>query len=112
MHRIKTIRSHVGHARFLGECERSLADPELNHIVGFLPHHRLPALSPYHYAPSFAVYRHGDDNVLVLETSHKNYEVWSIDARDLYSTEERATDEYIRSLRAPIASNPIRHAGR
>lgn len=110
--KLKTIRSHTGYAIWLNECETDPNDPELCLVVGYLPRHRLPAESRYSYSPAYRVYCWEGKSVIGLETSHKVYEVWEMDARDWCHTEERATECYIQSLKALPGSGPIRHAGR
>jgi hypothetical protein len=110
MQKLKTIRSHVGHGRWLAECELE-AHSDLAAIVGYLPRHRLPAESRYFYSPAHAVYSWRGLYAMSLEVAHKVYEIWEIDASEIYETEERATDEYLASLRALPVSGRIRHLG-
>lgn len=103
MKKIQTVRSHTGHARFVASVSE---EP-----VGFLPAHRMPAKSPYHGSPSYCVWQDGQGrNVLAIETSHKVYEIWQVDASDLCATDEAATEAYTQSLKPAYSSLPIRYS--
>lgn len=66
--RIKTITSHVGLARFLDEA------PDAGFYIA--RDENIP--SPYAYSPTHTVYAWKGKNVIVVETSHKRYEVFEV----------------------------------
>lgn len=75
MTRIKTINSHVGHARFLAQCD--LEDSGDLVILGTIPRHsEIP--SPYAYSQEHVVYRYAGIPVIIVETRHKHYEVFQV----------------------------------
>lgn len=68
LRRIKRIRSHAGHARFLAACE-----PE---PIGTVPR-QIP--TPYASGPTHIVWAWGGTPVVIAETSHKVYDVFRVD---------------------------------
>lgn len=69
MKAIKTIRSHSGYFRFLGEVRDA--------NVGFTK--RIAGVpSPYRYSPEDTVYLWKNKQVFVRETSHRCYQVFEI----------------------------------
>lgn len=71
---LKTIRSHVGHARFLAECDQD--DQGEIVVVREVPRQEdIP--SPYAYSPEWQVYRWKGREVIVRETSHRCYMVFA-----------------------------------
>jgi hypothetical protein len=98
MKRIKTLRSHTAHARWIAECDWG-TDDDMK-IAGYLPSHLMPMRPRYHSAPCFAAFVWRGQPHLTIETSHRCYEVWQIDADALCATDEEATDKYITQRRA------------
>ena len=74
LQRVKRIRSHTGHARFLAEC----SEEPIGHIA-----RRDDIPSPYAYSPDWPVWDHPTRGpVLIRETSHRCFDVFSV-PRDL-----------------------------
>ena len=71
MKRIKRIRSHAGHARFLAEM------PESDWFIGEIPWQKDIA-SPYAYSPTHCVMQWQDKRVIIVETSHKCFDVFEL----------------------------------
>lgn len=70
MERIKRITSHAGHARFLAEVDFG---------VGRIPRQQdIP--SPYASGPEHTVHRWKMNYVFVVETKHKQYDVFGVPA--------------------------------
>jgi hypothetical protein len=68
--RVRRIRSHTGHARFIAECDE--------HEVGEIER-REDIPSPYAYSPKWPVYRHPKwGNVVIRETSHRCFDVFQV----------------------------------
>ena len=65
--RIKRIRSHAGHGRFLSLCDEA--------PVGTIPRQ---ITTPYAYAQTHQVLRWGTKHVVVAETAHKVYDVYEV----------------------------------
>lgn len=64
--RIKRIRSHTGHARYLAQCTDAGSIPR---PIG------IP--SPYAYSPDCLTYRNTrGQRVIICETSHRCYDVF------------------------------------
>lgn len=70
MKRIKTLRSHAAHSRFLLETDET-KDKEVPKIEG------LPK-SAFSFSPTTMLYWYKEKYVAIIETSHKNYEVWEV----------------------------------
>lgn len=67
--KIKTITSYAGHARFLAEC----AEEPAGRID------RIPEIpSPYAYSPDWTVWDWNGTPVVIVETSHRRYEVFKV----------------------------------
>ena len=67
MKRVKRIRSHAGHARFLAECS------ETGRTVPS------SVRSPYHFTDRVAVYRYRGLDVIVVETAHRRFDVFAVE---------------------------------
>lgn len=65
--RIKRIRSHAGHGRFLAECD----EPPVGSIPRQIP-------TPYAFAPTHLVWRWGTRHVVIAETSHRCYDLFEV----------------------------------
>lgn len=94
--RIKQINSHVGHARFLAECD--LDDDGDFIVAGYLARVQVEEIpSPYAYSPSKEIWMHNGRKVILFETRHRHYEVFEVPANMLtFKTDEAATDWHIR----------------
>jgi hypothetical protein len=67
---IKTLRSHVDHARFLAQCS---AEP-----VGQIPC-QADIPSPYRFSPTWLVYEHFNTPcVVIVETAHRKFQVFEV----------------------------------
>ena len=96
MRRIKRINSHTGHARFLAETDGPY------NIVGWIPR-QADIPSPYACSPTHGLYNWKGRLVFVVETAHKQYDVFAIpDTMTRYVTDEGATEAYIASRREPV----------
>lgn len=74
LRRIKTLTSHAGHARFLAE----VADAPLGTIPdGVRAAHGIP--SPYAYSPTWSVLDRDGTPVVIFETRHRRYEVFTVE---------------------------------
>lgn len=88
MKRIKTITSHAGYARFLELC--------LSAGRGFVARRHVPANDRYSYGPTKAVLEMKDGRlVIIVETSHKHYEVWQVPQSLVRQTESEAAEEHL-----------------
>jgi hypothetical protein len=89
LHRIKTINSHSGLARWLSEIDETgtwLARVQIEEIP-----------SPYSYSPTTPVYDWNGQKVVWFETRHKHYEIFALPAELLrFKTEDAAIDWHIR----------------
>jgi hypothetical protein len=73
LQRIKRIKSHVGHFRFLAECENE------GQLSGFIERQKdIP--SPYAYSPTHGVFVYRGKNVILVETAHKTFDVFEVPA--------------------------------
>ena len=71
MERIKRITSYSGHARFLASLDRF--------GIGTIPRQKeIP--SPYAYSPDHQVHVWKMNQVIIVETAHKQYDVFSVPA--------------------------------
>ena len=87
MKRLRILRSHTAHFRFLHEC-----DDDNDRAAGWIPRHR-EISSPYSYGPTHLVYRWTGRPVIVAETSHRRYEVFEVSER-IYATDAEAEAVY------------------
>jgi hypothetical protein len=55
--------------------------------------------SPYAYSPTHNVHDWNGKKVIVVETKHRHYEVYDIGDEHVYTTEEEATQVYIKRTR-------------
>lgn len=98
--RIKRITSHSGHARFLAET----ADEP----VGYIPRQDIP--SPYHSSPTHLVHDWNERRVVVVETSHRRFDVFEVPAgMTVYKDEEPAIEITIAAIRAKQAGAQSSH---
>jgi len=76
--RIKVLTSHVGHGRYLDTCE------PFGEIA------RRPEIpSPYAYSASHLVYKTWlGEPIIIVETSHKRYEVFRVDGGPILPIEQ------------------------
>lgn len=82
---LHTIRSHSGLARFMAGLEND------GKIVGYIARQAMIP-SPYAYSPVHNVYECGGRNVIIVETKHRNYEVFEVLAGEkIAKTEEELT---------------------
>jgi len=91
---LKKIKSHVGLARYLHECDE---EP-----VGFIPRNTgIP--SPYAFGPTHAIWEHDSGaHVIVVETAHKVYSIFALDDNEReYATDDEAAAEYLRRKYTP-----------
>lgn len=87
--RIKRIRSHTGHARYLTTLTMN--------PTGWIPR-QASIPSPYAYSPVHAVWKQDDGrHVIVVETAHKVYDVFAMPGQRF--TEAWATDLYLDEVR-------------
>ena len=70
MKRIKTLRSHAAHGRFLAETDEG-KDKEVPKIEG------LPR-SPFSFSPTTMLYWYDGKYVAIIETAQRTYEVWAV----------------------------------
>lgn len=93
MKRIKTITSHVGLSRWLGET----ADEP----IAWLARVQVEDIpSPYVYSPSVQILDWNGKPVIYFETRHKRYEVFEVPANLLrFKTDDAATDWHVRFSR-------------
>jgi hypothetical protein len=95
MKRIKTVTSYTGHARLLAGWSE---DP-----IGYLP--RQPIPSPYRYSPTQAVYTdESGRRVFWVETKHRHYEVFALDAHERLYSESAAEAIYIGNQRGKVTA--------
>ena len=78
LQRIKRLTSHSGQARFLAECDDT---PYCIARQADIP-------SPYFYSPTWIVYAYRAQYVVVCETAHKRYDVYSVPSSLLQSRED------------------------
>lgn len=71
LNRIKRIRSHVGHAQFLAECSP-------DHIGRIDRQKDIP--SPYVSSPDHLVFSWQGKPVIIVETSHRCFDVFAVPA--------------------------------
>jgi hypothetical protein len=97
---LKTIRSHVGHARWIAECDWT-DDGEDMVSLGFIARcQRANIPSPYAYSPSTELHRWNGKKVFLSETSHRCYQVFEVPANvKTFKTDEEATEYNIRMTR-------------
>lgn len=89
--RIKRIPSHSGHARFIAATS--------DEPVGYIPRQQIP--SPYAYSPVHTIWQWRGKNVFVVETSHRQYDVFEVPPTlTIEADEEIAVERYIGSLEA------------
>jgi hypothetical protein len=74
--KIKTLSSYAAHARFLNECT-SDASGELK-VVGEVAQSVVPK-TPYAFSLTKTVYEWQGKPIVVLETSHRRYEVFQVE---------------------------------
>ena len=90
--RIKRIRSHAGHARFLAECAEE--------AMGWIPRQEdIP--SPYAYSPEWPVEDWNGKPVVIRETSHRCYDVFLVPeqmVRNHDPIEAEQESNYLRGL--------------
>lgn len=87
--RINRIRSHAGIARWRGEAEPT------GEYLARVQTEEIP--SPYAYSPSVMVYDWKQIPVVMFETSHKVYDIFSIPTNLLrFKTDDEATDWQIK----------------
>ena len=79
--RIKALTSHAGYGRFLDQCtDTAYVIPKQADIP-----------SPYAYSPEHVVFQHEAQYVIVVETRHKRYEVFSV-TQDMLQVSEDALE--------------------
>ena len=71
--RIKRLRSYAAHARFLAETSDLVGEIERQADIP----------SPYRYSPTHAVYEWREKHVIIVETSHRCYDVFEVPAARL-----------------------------
>jgi hypothetical protein len=90
--RIKTITTHAGYGRFLGECD------DLGLYLARVQREEIP--SPYVYSPATPLYLWNGKRVLVSEVSHRRYQVFEVSPYLLtFTSEEAATEWHVRRAR-------------
>lgn len=95
--KFRTLRSYSAHARFLAECDGDSAGCYVP--VAWLARCQVEHIpSPYRYSPAVEVLRHESGrDVIVFETKHRFYEVFSVDPTFLrFKTSEAAEDWHIK----------------
>ena len=90
--RIKRIRSHTGHARFLAECAE---EP-----MGWIPcQPDIP--SPYAYSQEWTVWEWQGRAVMIRETSHRCFDVFEVPEQMVRNDDPLRTEQesnYLRGL--------------
>ena len=84
---LKTINSHVGYGRHLGE---------LGPVVGYTARHtNIP--SPYASSPTDLIHHWNGKHVFTRETAHKHYQTFEVphDSK-IHKNEDDATEEHIK----------------
>lgn len=101
--RLKTIKSHTGHAQFLYGCEHNdIGDMVIAGYLARVQREEIP--SPYAYSPSTQLYRWNGKKVFVSEVSHRRFEVFEVPANMLtFKTDDAATDWHIRFGKRSVA---------
>lgn len=97
MKRLLRITSHAGHARYLA----TVTD------AGWIVRTDIP--SPYASGPSHGVYLDRKRGlVIIVETKHKTFDVFSVDGMTLYTTDELATEAFMieRKMKAILDAMP------
>lgn len=79
LNRIKRIRSHVGHSRFLAECA------DTHYIIP----RQADIPSPYRYSPDHQVYGYKDGYIIIVETAHRCFDVFAVPPELLRSEPEQ-----------------------
>ena len=88
--KLKTIRSHVGLARFLAECE---GDPETP--VGWLARVQVADIpSPYRYSSTTPIELWNNKLIVWFEVAHKKYEIYEVPANFLKFATENAAEAW------------------
>lgn len=91
--RVKRMKSHTDHARFLAEAEEEPAGYVANHHSAHIP-------SPYAHSPSHTVYKHKGKNVILKETAHRQFDVHEVpEGVKIHPTHEAAAEEYAEHLK-------------
>lgn len=93
MKRVRRITAHVDHYRFRDEFLHGGVP------IGYVVH---PAgiITPYSHSPSRTVYDHPKYGpVIILETAHKRFDVFSVRGARVYATDAEATDAYLVAKR-------------
>jgi hypothetical protein len=104
MKRIKRITSHVGLSRYLSYVEST------GKVIL-----RVPSIpSPYAYSPDHQVYRDEQGrNVIVVETAHKQYDVFAVPADiPLLTPESENQEPYVGSLDEELDNESFLDGGR
>ena len=88
--KLKTIRSHVGLARFLAECE---GDPEVP--VGYLARAQVADIpSPYRYSSTVPIDLWNGKLIVWFEVAHKKYEIYEVPANFMKFVRQEAAEDW------------------
>ena len=89
--RIKVINGYAAHARYLS----TVGDEPVSWIA------RTTIPSPYAYSPTHALFQtDSGQQIFVVETRHRRYEVFVATDEVLFDSDEAATDAYIATIKA------------
>uniref|UniRef100_A0A6H2A2L7 Uncharacterized protein n=1 Tax=viral metagenome TaxID=1070528 RepID=A0A6H2A2L7_9ZZZZ len=93
MRRLRVLSAYTARARFLAECEERPA----GWIVA-PPRDAIP--SPYFSSLTRLVWKHDSGTlVIVSETQHRRFEVWSVEGSTVYATERAAEQAAFNTTR-------------
>lgn len=100
MNRIRRIKSHAGLARFLANeltPSKSNGDLDWPIVVGYIPRQRdIP--SPYAYSPTHVVNDWTGRPIIIVETAHKQYDVFLVPPyTKIWVKEDAAENVYLNA---------------
>lgn len=101
LRKLKTIRSHSGHARFLAECSEDVA--------GTVASSEVPR-DAYHFSPDRSVYVWNGRTVVILEARHRCFEVWEVPASMVVASFRAPLGAVVGRLLQELESAPISDA--
>lgn len=93
MKKIKTVTGYTALARYMASLVST--DGDVADVVGYVVN-RQEVATPYSYSPTRSVYQ--DDAgrlVVILETAHRRYEVFQMDAATVHATEDAAEAAFL-----------------
>lgn len=104
LRKLRTIRSHAGHARFLAECASDAAG-ELQ-VAGTVRSADVPR-DAYHFSPDRTVLVWNGRAVVVIESSHRCFQVWEVPSSMLVSATRAPLGTVVGRLLQELESDPI-----